>query len=132
MSDLEDFIFGGTAFSAEQIELAQSNYDARLDLLRAIKKARTDSGMTFESLTVELGWELTTVKEVFDGVRDITLTDLAQLANALDASITYKVSSKVSVHLRAFRSQLDEEQTWLTTKWSDINIEALDKHKVSV
>lgn len=118
MSELDDFLFGGTTFTSAQIELAQSNYEARIELLGQLQRAFSDANMTKEELSAELGWDIETVDRVLAGYRDITLTDLAQLASAMDAHVSYRVAPRVSSQCKTFKDQINgNSPIWISKDW---------------
>lgn len=125
MSALQDFLFGGTPFTDAQIELAQSNYRSRVELLEQLQVAFEESGLFTDDLTRELGWDAETVDRVLAGARDITLTDLAQLATAMNAAISFRVAPKVASQSKVLRGVPFSDNVWfLSTEWRQDSLDS--------
>ncbi|PVZ94742.1 hypothetical protein DDQ50_13780 [Amnibacterium flavum] len=74
------------------------------------------SGRSVGELADELGVSVADAKSWIDGGNDLTLSELRQLANAVDAHVTYKVSPLRTRHRRMF-DDLEDFTGWVDTNW---------------
>lgn len=109
-------------FSDEQIALAASNYEAQEALLDQLRRALSSRGMSVEQLAAELELPEEDAQDWIDGEVDLTLSELRQLANAVDVRLSYSVSPIATVWRERF-AEIAETLPWKDTDkaglWND-------------
>ena len=76
--------------------VAMQNLDTQEGLFEAIADARVSSGATVEDVAAKLGIDAAHYVEIEAGGADLTLSELRQVAFAIDAVISYSVHTEAS------------------------------------
>lgn len=79
-------------FTEASIQLASSNYESQEDLFLHLRRAFQMSRLDYSDIADELGISNAEVRDWLEGEVNLSLADLRQLANAVDAHITYRVA----------------------------------------
>ena len=107
-------------FSDDEIALAASNYEAQEWLVRALGDAFVMSELTIEQLADELGLSVEEAQDWLYGEVDLTLSELRQLANAIDAHVTYRVGAIKTKYVERFASMSNRH--WKNgPEWSPVH-----------
>ena len=104
-------------FTDEQIALASSNYESQEWLIRELNTAFIMSGRTIEELAADLGMATDEAQAWLDGEMDLTLSELRQLANSVDAHVTYRVGPLRTRYVEKFVEMHSGEQ-WQDIDWA--------------
>jgi len=110
-------------FSDDRVRLAAGNYEAQEWLFREIHKAYRMSDATIEDVAHELDLTPEEAQDWIDGEVDLTLTELRQLANAVDAKIKYQVQAMRTLYVDRLQS-IHSGPGWSSPNlWGDARIE---------
>lgn len=93
------------ADTAEQ-SLADDNLHAQDHLWESLRLALRDSGRSLDDVASRLGISVDLVRAIGEGRIDVSLSDLREYAYAVDAAVTYRVSSRYTSNLENFRRSL--------------------------
>lgn len=80
-------------FSDAKIQLASGNYEAQEHFFARLFDAFKMSGLKYEDVADELGVSVSDAQEWLMGEVDLSLSELRQLANTIDAKVSYKVGA---------------------------------------
>lgn len=80
-------------FSDAAIRLASSNYEAQESLFNRLLESFRMSGLEFSDVANELGISVEEAQDWLMGEVDLSLSELRQLANTIDAKVSYKVGA---------------------------------------
>jgi len=109
-------VHAGTPFTEEQVALAASNYEAQEWLLRALREAFVMSGLSLQDLASELDLSSEDAEAWINGEMDLTLSELRQLANVVDAHVTYRVNPVHTKYVDRF--ERISKDLWQEVPWS--------------
>lgn len=80
-------------FADGELRLATLNYESQEWLTRALHEAFQLSSLSIEDLARQLEISVDEAREWISGDFDLTMSELRQLANAIDARVTYRVDT---------------------------------------
>lgn len=104
--------FWGLDNSPEQV-LADENLRAQEHLWETLLQALKESGRSVDDVASRLGIPADLVESISKGRVDVSLSDLREYAYAVDAFISYRVTSRYTSNLETYRRSLAEvPQHW--------------------
>ena len=92
MDDLDKFLFGDR-FTEKEISTAAANYENQITLLEQLQEARLALGISFSYISEQLDLEVSIIDEFFSGQREFNLSELRMIANVLEVTVDYVVTS---------------------------------------
>ncbi|MFE4834456.1 hypothetical protein ACFRAU_07220 [Arthrobacter sp. NPDC056691] len=86
--------------------LADDNLRAQEHLWESLAVALRDSERSIEDVAARLGIPADLAEDISNGRVDVSLSDLREFAYAIDAFVTYRVSSRYTSNLENYRRSL--------------------------
>ncbi|MCW2287053.1 hypothetical protein EDF60_1704 [Leucobacter luti] len=123
MSSVKRPAESAAVFGEHRIAVAAENFESQEQLFAAIRRALTRSGRTSAEVSKELGLSGAELIDWISGDIDLALSELRQLANAVDAKIIYTVSPARAAWLQSLGSFESNASLWIDddSEWGSLD-----------
>lgn len=108
-------------YSEEQIALAALNYENQEWLIRRLHEAFVSSERNAETAASELGISVEEFASWLAGEVDLTVSELRQLANTVDAVVSYRVGALKVRYADKF-DEMQNHPQWKQSNWSNLDV----------
>lgn len=112
-------VYSESQLSEDHIELAAMNYEAQENLFVRLQEAFRMSELSIEEVADELGLGSEEAQDWLYGEVNLTLSQLRQLANAIDAHVTYRAGALRTKYVNRYF----DDQFWVssdTDQWEKV------------